>query len=158
MKGITDVFVQNISGLPYISRCYSNELCSTGKSHSLIAGFFSALNAFTTEIRQTSLRIIGFDIIEFILECEGDILVIFGLERGEYDEEAVRKIGRMVREEFVVRFGEQIRTKGLLNADLNDFIYWIDEQIEQSSMKLDFESNKRNLSFRQRVFKKLRLN
>lgn len=137
MEGISDIIIQNVSGVPYIARCYGGTYCRSDPNHTLVAGFFSAINSFKGEFNQRKLKIVGFDELSLVFEDKDDFLVILGLEKDitDNEESEIRNIAKDICNEFTERYGEIIKKSNLIKLTIfDDFIKWVDDRVELASM------------------------
>ncbi|MHA2253444.1 MAG: hypothetical protein ACXAD7_24010 [Candidatus Kariarchaeaceae archaeon] len=134
MPDITDVIIQSTSGIPFVARCFGGTYCQNQPNHSLISGFFAAINSFKGEFQQNRLTIVGFDKLQLIFESENNILVILGIENHSGDDKnAVRSIAREISNEFIKRHGVDIsRSKTIQLEIFDDFAQWVDKKIERN--------------------------
>jgi hypothetical protein len=134
MYGISDLYIQNTSGIPYVARCYGGDECENNPSHSLMTGFFAAINAFKGELGRDKLTTIGFDEFILIVECSNDIMVVVGVESHDHIDE-LRKVATDLGNEFNKRYSEVISQSTFVEtSQFNEFTKFIDKTFEQTPM------------------------
>ena len=52
---IQDVFVLDMGGIPYFSKCYGGSYCQQHPDHALQTGFLAAIYSFSGEFGQKTL-------------------------------------------------------------------------------------------------------
>lgn len=146
MALISDVFIQNTSGIPYVARCFGGDYCKMHMDHALITGFFAALNSFKGEFGQEAMRMVDFDKVTLVMEQFGEFLVIIGTD--EFDSHPkVREVAKDIMEEFRARFGEQLERQASKIPDFKEYVDWLEEKIGKAMGDLKPMLEKKNEGF-----------
>ncbi len=147
--GISDVIIQNTSGIPYLARCYGGDFCQNNTSHTLITGFFAAIYTFKGEFNQEKLRIIGFDKLSLIIEVQDEFMVILGVEDIEdISEKTIRKLAKEITREFIDRYQDIIKSTRSIDLRLfDDFVQIMDDLVDKKSLSefVDLMTTKPNI-------------
>lgn len=72
---INDIIIFGSHGLPYIAKCYGGDACKADPAHSLVSGFFAALNSFTAEYVEDELRTVEFKNSKIGFSRDGQVLI-----------------------------------------------------------------------------------
>ncbi len=129
MAEISDLFIQSTSGLPYKASCYGGEYCRMHGEHSLITGFFAAINSFKGEFQQESIDLIKFDQLTLVLEQLGEFMVIVAVDDFK-NHERVRNLAKEILKEFYDRYGEVLTDNNYAKlSDFNEFDTWLDNKV-----------------------------
>ncbi len=97
---VTDVFILDTSGYPYLARCYGGIACKANPDHSLLTAFFAALSAFANELNQNHLENVIFDELGLVFEQEDDIIVVVGVEE-EKSLDSERPLAKKIKATFL---------------------------------------------------------
>lgn len=136
MAEITDVIVQDVSGIPYFARCFASEYCRTYSDHALLSGFFAAINAFKQELSQEFLRSVGFDNLNLVIESQDPIMVIFAAEVG-YDPTELRSMAKEILRNFLIIHSDNPDSLDFDDPVINDeFSNWLVNRIGRSTSNL----------------------
>ena len=151
MAEISDVIVQNTAGIPYFARCYGGNYCKMHADHSLLTGFFAAINSFKGEFNQRSLRMINFDELTLVIEQCDDFLVIIGTDEFVLHEK-VRTVAKEVMSEFNNRFGDKLNSSYYARLpEFDEFDNWMQSKIGNAIGDLKPMIEKRKDSFLGRI-------
>ncbi len=132
MHGITDIFIQNTSGLPYVARCYKSEICLKGTNHSLINGFFAAIESFKGELGLEKLRLVSFDELSLVFEGTSVIMVIVGVENQYLNLEMIQELSTEICRKFIETHGLDINDARVIDLkNFEEFIDWLDERVDK---------------------------
>lgn len=151
MAEISDVIIQNTSGIPYFARCYGGDYCKMHADHSLLTGFFAAINSFKGEFNQKALRMINFNELTLVMEQCDDFLVIIGTD--EFDlHPKVRNVAKEVMDEFNKRFKDILDPSYYAKiSEMEGFENWMQSKIGNAMADLSPLIEKRKDSFMGRI-------
>ncbi|MHA1687324.1 MAG: hypothetical protein ACTSYD_13150 [Candidatus Heimdallarchaeaceae archaeon] len=93
-----NIFILNIAGLPYYSKCFGGSTCKAHPGHSLQTGFLAALTAFSEETFGQELKTVIFrDMkLNFNIDKERDLIVAFTNPLEVDDEEVEAQLEKVV--------------------------------------------------------------
>ncbi|MHA2248969.1 MAG: hypothetical protein ACXAD7_01340 [Candidatus Kariarchaeaceae archaeon] len=132
MEGINDIFIQNANGIAYVARCYGGNYCKINPDHALVAGFFAAINSFKGEMGQKEFTNVIYDQINLVFESEGDLLVIFNLEK-DVDEPTLRALAQEFRVEFMSKYGKDNEIDVSPDQYFDEVIEWMDGKLGEGA-------------------------
>ncbi len=136
MAIISDLFIQNTAGIPYLSKCYGGDYCINNPNHTLITGFFAAINSFKGEFNQNELKYIGFENLELRFYGDDQILVIAGVETKDKIE-SVNILLKEIFDKFKSMYSKKLNKSLTMNFSTKEFEEWIDEKIGKNSKNLN---------------------
>ena len=134
MEGLNDLFVQNTSGIPYISRCYGGNFCKLQPDHALVTGFFAAINSFKGEFGQKELNNVLYEEINLSFASNEDLLVVFNLDR-KADENQFKDLANKISKKFIETFPEYNSGKSLPAKKVDEFSQWVDDLTATKAMQ-----------------------
>lgn len=151
MAEISDVIIQNTAGIPYFAKCYGGDYCKMHADHSLLTGFFAAINSFKGEFNQKALKMINFDELTLVMEQCEDFLVIIGTD--EFDlHPKVRTVAKEVMDEFNNRFGDKLSSRYYARIpEMDEFESWMQSKIGNAMADLSPLIEKRKENFLGRI-------
>lgn len=151
MAEISDVIIQNTAGIPYFAKCYGGDYCKMHADHSLLTGFFAAINSFKGEFNQKALKMINFDELTLVMEQCEDFLVIIGTD--EFDlHPKVRTVAKEVMDEFNNRFGDKLSSRYYARIpEMDEFESWMQLKIGNAMADLSPLIEKRKENFLGRI-------
>lgn len=151
MAEISDVIIQNTAGIPYFAKCYGGDYCKMHADHSLLTGFFAAINSFKGEFNQKALKMINFDELTLVMEQCEDFLVIIGTD--EFDlHPKVRTVAKEVMDEFNNRFGDKLSSSYYARIpEMDEFESWMQSKIGNAMADLSPLIEKRKENFLGRI-------
>lgn len=151
MAEISDVIIQNTAGIPYFAKCYGGDYCKMHADHSLLTGFFAAINSFKGEFNQKALKMINFDELTLVMEQCEDFLVIIGTD--EFDlHPKVRTVAKEVMDEFNNRFGDKLSSSYYARLpEMEGFETWMETKIGNAMADLSPLIEKRKENFLGRI-------
>lgn len=151
MAEISDVIIQNTAGIPYFAKCYGGDYCKMHADHSLLTGFFAAINSFKGEFNQKALKMINFDELTLVMEQCEDFLVIIGTD--EFDlHPKVRTVAKEVMDEFNNRFGDKLSSRYYARIpEMDEFESWMQSKIGNAMADLSPLIEKKKENFLGRI-------
>ncbi len=131
---ISDIFILEQSGVPYLARCYGGDSCRANPEHGLLSGFFAALNSFSTELDQNRLISVEFDSLKLLFSQADNKLVVVGLEDKTKEQEAEQIINQILDKMHENPYAEIFEKRPFELLENNEFVQWLDSVVEKEAM------------------------
>ncbi|RMG19661.1 MAG: hypothetical protein D6732_29595 [Methanobacteriota archaeon] len=130
---ISDIFIMDRNGLPYLARCYAGKSCKTNPEHTLLTGFFAAISSFSIEFDQEHLVSVEFDSLKLLFHHFENKIVVVGVENTSYEEHAVQ-LANEIRNKLKQNRYRELTLRHETLDDESEFIEWLDGKVQKNAM------------------------
>lgn len=131
--GISDIFILERSGLPFLARCYAGESCKSNPEHTLLTGFFAAISSFSSELDQEHLVSVEFDALKLIFHHFDNMIVVIGVESMSAEDFAINLSNAIKEKIRDPKYSRIILRWETLDEDI-EFNSWLDHLMEKEAM------------------------